>query len=107
MGLSIQARRFIEKQAAERARRKAAEAAAAEQAAATFHRDFLGRERAAAACGVSVHKFKRWQSAGVGPVPTKLGSNKQSPVVWARAEVAAFVADPSGYNARRAASNNA
>jgi len=103
MGLSLRARAYLAKLAEEKAARRAAEQAAAEKSAADFHRDFLDRERAAAACGVSVHKFKRWQLAGQGPRPCKMGGNKQSRVFWQRAEVAAFVANPTAYNAARAA----
>lgn len=105
MGNSIRARRVAAQWAAEKAAKRAAETEAAERAVAEFERDFLDRERAAAACGWSVHRFKREQTAGRGPVPTKMGGNKQSRVFWHRLEVAAYVADPAGYNARRSATS--
>lgn len=104
MGRSIRERAILQQRAKEKhERRMAAERELAEQTAA-FHRDYLNRERAAAACGVSVHTWKRWQLAGKGPVPLKTGDTKQSRTFWEATEIAEYLRDPAAYNRRRAES---
>lgn len=103
MGLSIRARRWLDAQMAAKAAARAAAVAEQEQQAAEFARTHLDRERAAAACGVSVHSFKRLQMAGRGPRPTKMGSTRQARTYWQLAEIDAYLADPAAYDRARAA----
>ncbi len=106
MGLSQRATAWLRRDQARRAAESAAKHAAAAEAAAAFRRDYLNRDDAAAALSMSVHKFKREQLAGRGPVPSKMGDTAQSRVFWARVEISAYLADPAGYNARRAATES-
>lgn len=108
MGLSIRAQQIVNQRVRERAEARVAEAArrAAEQQA--FHENNLDRHRAAAALGLSVHKFKRRQLLGLGPVPMKTGSTKQARTYWHRDEIAKYLADPAAYEAaKKAASRGA
>lgn len=107
MGYSLRVQALLKQRRIEKNERRAAELAAAETARAAFHRDYLDRERAAAACGVSLHTWKRWMMAGRGPVPLKTGESKQSRTFWHRADVEEFLANPAEYNRRRAVSAGA
>jgi hypothetical protein len=104
MGRSIRERAILQQRAKEKHERRMAVEAELAEAAAAFHRDYLDRERAAAACGVSVHTWKRWQMAGKGPTPLKVGDTKQSRTFWAATDITEYLRDPAGYNRRRAES---
>jgi predicted DNA-binding transcriptional regulator AlpA len=105
MGLAQRAQRIVD----ERARQRYAERDAAERQrqaeADAHHAAFLDRERAAEYLGISTHKLKRLMAAGTGPACIKSGLHKQSPVVWALAELQAWKADLRGYNAARNATS--
>lgn len=102
MGLSLRAAEIVRQNARrrlaerlERERREAAEAAA-------FRRDFLDRGRAAAHIGVSLATLRRMMTAGTSPAYVKtLGDHKQSPVLFPRVELDAWLADRDGYLATR------
>lgn len=101
MGLSIRARRWLDEQRRQREADRAAAEAEAEAARQQFHRDWLERDRVADALRVSVHKLKRMMAAGLGPTPAKSGDTKQSRTYWHRDEVAAYLADPTAYEAHK------
>jgi hypothetical protein len=102
VGLSLRAAEIVRQNARrrlaerlERERRESAEAAA-------FHRDFLDRDRAAAHIGVSLATLRRMMTAGTSPAYVKtLGDHKQSPVLFPRDELDAWLADRDGYSALR------
>jgi hypothetical protein len=104
MGYSLRERAVVNQWAREKHERRMAAEAELAEAAAAFHRDYLDRERASAACGVSIHTWKRWQMAGKGPVPLKTGDTKQSRTFWAATDIAEYLRDPAAYNRRRAES---
>jgi len=104
MGLSLRSRAWLNEQIrirlAERLEREQREAAES----AAFHRDFLDRRRAAAHVGVSLATLRRMMTAGTSPAFVKtLGSHKQSPVLFPRVELDAWLADRPGYLASRPA----
>lgn len=101
MGLSIRARRWLDEQQRQRAADRAAAEAARDAAREKFHRDWMDRHRVADALRVSVHKLKRMTAAGLGPTPAKSGDTKQSRTYWHREEVAAYLANPAQYEARK------
>ncbi len=81
----------------ERIAAAAANAAAAEAEAAAAAEVWLDRTRVAARLGNTPRRLKTWLAAGRGPVPVKIGDTPQSPVRWHADEVAAWIADPAGY----------
>ena len=104
MGLSLRAQQVVRENArrrnAERLERERQETAEA----AAFHRDFLDRRRAAEHLGTSLATLRRMMAAGTSPAFLKtLGDHKQSPVVFPRAELDAWLADRDGYLASRPA----
>lgn len=105
MGLSIRAQAIVNQRVRERAAAKLAEAAQLEAEQQAFHRDHLDRHRTADALGVSVHRLKRMQLAGLGPVTVKpRGDTKQARTYWHRDEIAKYLANPAGYEAAKPSS---
>ena len=101
MGESILARRARERLRLERLERQAAAAAVTEAEAAAAFDEWLDRHRVAARLGITLRRLKSWMAAGRGPHHEKLGDFDQSPVRWRASEVAAWLADPSGYEAAK------
>ena len=107
MGYSLRTAAYIREQNRLKAERRAAEMAEAQRVRETFHRDFLDRNRAAAALGLSIHGFKRAQLAGKGPSPTKMGTTPQSRTFWHRDEIARYLANPAAYELTKTATHSA
>jgi hypothetical protein len=106
MAWSIRAREIMARRAAEKATAKLAAQREQDRLEADYHAAFYDRERAAAFIGCSVHRLKRLMAAGTGPACIKNGPHKQSPVVWALAELQAWKADTREYIAARAAAKS-
>lgn len=103
MGLGLRAAAILREQQrrrlAERLEREKRQQAEAE----AFYRDFLDRRRAAAYLNVSLATLRRMMTAATSPAFLKtLGGHKQSPVLFPRAELDAWLADRRGYLATRA-----
>lgn len=103
MGESIMVRRYRAKLAAERLRERLQADEAAAEELARFRADWLDRERAAAALGITVRTLKQWGLEGRGPMPVKAGEHRQSRCLWARADIDAFLRDPQGFEAAKRA----
>ena len=101
MAESILARRARERWRQERLEQAAAQAAAAAAEAEAAHDAWLDRNRVAARLGVTPRRLRAWMAAGRGPRFEKLGDFPQSPVRWRAEEVAAWLADPAGYEAAK------
>lgn len=103
MGLSIRAQRYAAMVAAKRLEERLQADDAAREELDRFRREYLDRDRAAAALGLKPRTLKAWQAAGRGPLPLKVGSCRQSRVYWPRVEIEAYLADPATYEATKAA----
>lgn len=102
MGNSLRARAVLKRWREEREAARRENLAAELAAEREFHAEFLDRDRAAAALGISVHTLKRWTMAGRGPTPTKFGDARQSRVRWRAEEITTYLADPAGYERAKA-----
>jgi hypothetical protein len=99
MGLSIRARELLWEQHREKTAKRQRAERRAEKLSAAFHAEYLARDRAAAALGISTHQLKRWTMAARGPTPTKMGTTRQSRTFWRASEIARYLADPAAYEA--------
>lgn len=103
MGESIMVRRYRAKLAAERLRERLQADEAAADELARFRAEWLDRDRAAAALGITVRTLKQWGLERRGPLPVKAGEHRQSRCLWARADIDAFLADPVAFEAAKRA----
>ena len=102
--VSIRARAWLRYQQRRRLAERLKQVAAAKAEAEAFYRDFLDRRRAAAHLGVGLATLRRLMTAGTSPAFVKTrGDHKQSPVLFPRAELDAWLADRAGYLATRPA----
>ena len=98
---------MLKERAREKHERRAAQLAAAEAEREAFHRDYLDRDRAAAALGISVNTLRRWITSKRGPTPCKAGDTMQSRTFWAAAEIAEYLRDPAAYERAKRAESSA
>jgi len=103
MGMSIRAAQALRKMQLERKERRASAGRRLEAARAEFHRNYLNRQRTAAALGISTHGLKRMMAAGRGPAPVKMGEARQSRTFWERAEIDRYLRNPAAYEAAKRA----
>jgi hypothetical protein len=65
---------------------------------------YLSRAEAAEFLRLEEATLRSWATQDRGPRFVKLGAARSSPVLYARREVAAYIADPIGYEEKQARS---
>lgn len=97
MGYSLRQAAFMKQRAAQRHAERLAREAEHAKAVAEFRAAYWDRHKVAGALGISLHTLKRWQMAGKGPQPLKMGDSPKSRTLWEAADVLRYLRSPAEY----------